>query len=170
MHGKDFDIRISSTHRIRFTSNTFAADNRLLIDLLETNGHAQVLVFIDSGVAEAFPDLEEQVNTYLDRMPGFISRGTIVQTGGEVCKRDADTLQAAWDAIEAAGIDRHSYILCIGGGAYLVLRSGAIVDPFVASYETHCANCHGAELEGIATEGPALIGRELDHGDSVAFR
>jgi len=119
MHGKDFDIRISNTHRIRFTSDAFAADSRLLIDLLETNGHAKVLVFIDSGVAEAFPDLEKQVNDYLDRMPGFVSRGTIVQTGGEVCKRDAKTLQAAWDAIEKAGIDRHSYILCIGGGAYL---------------------------------------------------
>ncbi|BDS05968.1 3-dehydroquinate synthase [Oceaniferula spumae] len=119
MHGKDFDIRISNTHRIRFTRDAFAVDSRLLIDLLETNGHAKVLVFIDSGVAEAFPNLEKQVNDYLDRMPGFDSRGTIVQVGGEVCKRDANTLQAAWDAIEKAGIDRHSYILCIGGGAYL---------------------------------------------------
>ena len=119
MQGKDFDIRISNTHRIRFTRDTFAVDNRLLIDLLETNGHAKVLVFIDHGVAEAFPDLEKSVNDYLDRMPGFDSRGTIVQTGGETCKRDANTLQAAWDAIEEAGIDRHSYILCIGGGAYL---------------------------------------------------
>lgn len=119
MHGKDFDIRISNTHRIRFTRDAFAVDSRLLIDLLETNGHAKLLVFIDSGVAEAFPDLEARVNDYLDRMPGFDSRGTIVQTGGETCKRDADTLQAAWDAIEKAGIDRHSYILCIGGGAYL---------------------------------------------------
>lgn len=119
MHGKDFDIRISNTHRIRFTRDAFAVDSRLLIDLLETNGHAKVLVFIDSGVAEAFPNLEARVNDYLDRMPGFDSRGTIVQTGGETCKRDADTLQAAWDAIEKAGIDRHSYILCIGGGAYL---------------------------------------------------
>ncbi|MBK1830398.1 3-dehydroquinate synthase [Verrucomicrobiaceae bacterium R5-34] len=119
MHGKDFDIRISNKHRIRFTSDTFAADSRVLIDLLETNGHAKVLAFIDNGVAEAFPELQQQVNDYLDRMPGFVSRGTIVQTGGEFCKRDANTLQAAWDAIEKAGIDRHSYILCIGGGAYL---------------------------------------------------
>jgi glucose/arabinose dehydrogenase len=31
-----------------------------------------------------------------------------------------------------------------------------------------CAGCHGADLEGNPPEGPALIGRELDHGDSVA--
>ena len=119
MHGKNFDIRTSSTHRIRFTRDAFVADNRMLIDLLETNGHAKLLVFIDHGVAHAFPKLEGQINDYLDRMPGFKSLGTIVQTGGETCKRDQLTLQAAWDAIEKAGIDRHSYIICIGGGAYL---------------------------------------------------
>lgn len=119
MHGKNFDIRTSTPHRIRFTRDAFVADNRMLIDLLETNGHAKVIVFIDNGVANAFPELEGQVNDYLDRMPGFTSRGTIVQTGGETCKRNQSTLQAAWDAIEKAGIDRHSYIVCIGGGAYL---------------------------------------------------
>ena len=71
MQGKDFDIRISNTHRVRFTRDAFSVDNRLLIDLLETNGHAKVLVFIDSGVAETFPQLETQVNDYLSRMPGF---------------------------------------------------------------------------------------------------
>ena len=119
MQGKDFDIRISTKHRIRFTRNAFVPENRLLIDLLETNGHAKVIAFIDSGVAEAFPSLEAQVNDYLERMPGFISKGTLVQTGGEACKGNTDTLQAAWDTIEQAGIDRHSYIICIGGGAYL---------------------------------------------------
>ena len=119
MQGKDFDIRINTTHRIRFTRDAFSTENRILIDLLETNGHAKVIVFIDNGVAEAFPKLEAQVNEYLDRMPGFVSRGTVVQTGGEFCKRDANTLQTAWDTIEKAGIDRHSYVICIGGGAYL---------------------------------------------------
>jgi len=91
----------------------------MLIDLLETNGHAKVLAFIDRGVTQAFPELESQVNDYLNRMPGFDAHGTVVQTGGEPCKRDRATLQEAWDIIEREGIDRHSYILCIGGGAYL---------------------------------------------------
>jgi 3-dehydroquinate synthase len=119
MHGKDFDIRVSTSHRIRFTRDAFAAENRTLVDLLETKGHAKVMAFIDRGVSDAFPALETQVRDYLERMPGFVSKGTIVQTGGEECKRDAGTLQAAWDSIEQAGIDRHSYIICIGGGAYL---------------------------------------------------
>ena len=119
MHGKDFDIRINTPHRIRFTRDAFTHENRLLVDLLKTNGQAKVIAFIDSGVAQAFPELESQVSDYLEHMPGFVSRGTIVQAGGEGCKRDASTLQAAWDTLESAGIDRHSYIICIGGGAYL---------------------------------------------------
>ena len=119
MHGKNFDIRINNTHRIRFTRDAFSIENRMLVDLLETNGHTKVLAFIDRGVADAFPNLEGQVNNYLERMLGFDTRGTIVQTGGESCKQDKQTLQSAWDAIEQAGIDRHSYIICIGGGAYL---------------------------------------------------
>ena len=91
----------------------------MLTDLLETRGNAKILAFIDKGVAEAVPMLENQVTDYLERMPGFQSHGTIIQPGGEACKRDLTTLQEAWDAIEKAGIDRHSYVLCIGGGAYL---------------------------------------------------
>lgn len=119
MHGKNFDIRISNTHRIRFTREAFAVDNRMLAELLDTNGHAKVITFIDRGVAEEFPELEQQINNYIEHMPGFDSRGIVIQTGGESCKRDKQTLQEAWNAIEQAGIDRHSYILCIGGGAYL---------------------------------------------------
>jgi len=119
MQGKDYDIRITSKHRVRFTRDAFNLDNRLLIDLLETNGQAKVLTFIDQGVADAFPELQTQVENYMERMPGYVSLGTIAYQGGEDCKRDANTLQTAWDAIEKAGIDRHSYIICIGGGAFL---------------------------------------------------
>lgn len=119
MQGKDYDIHITSKHRVRFTRDAFDVDNRMLTDLLETNGQAKVLAFVDQGVADTFPGLRERVEDYLGRLPGFVSRGAITYRGGEDCKRDAGTLQAAWDAIEAAGIDRHSYILCIGGGAFL---------------------------------------------------
>ena len=57
MHGKDFDIRINTPHRIRFTRGAFAHENRLLVDLLQTNGQAKVIAFIDSGVAQAFAEL-----------------------------------------------------------------------------------------------------------------
>jgi len=53
-------------------------------------------------------------------------------------------------------------------GAYLWVRMTGLVDPFVANYTEHCAGCHGVALEGRPPGGPALIDRELAHGDSVA--
>ena len=86
MQGKDFDIRISTKHRVRFTRNAFVPENRLLIDLLETNGHAKVIAFIDSGVAEAFPNLEGQVNDYLERMPPLYPRAPWCKPGARHAK------------------------------------------------------------------------------------
>ncbi|MDC0088235.1 3-dehydroquinate synthase [Akkermansiaceae bacterium] len=119
MQGQDFQIKLNATHRVRFTRDAFKLNNRLLADILETKGHSKIIVFIDRGVAEAFPDLETTINDYLDSIENLTSCGSIIQTGGEECKKNKETLQEAWDIIEEKGIDRHSYILCIGGGAYL---------------------------------------------------
>ncbi|MGJ8676965.1 MAG: 3-dehydroquinate synthase [Akkermansiaceae bacterium] len=119
MSETDFQINISIPHRIRFSREVFSQKNPLLADLLETSGRSKVIAFIDQGVAETFPNLKNQVEDYLVNMPNFVFKGVVIQAGGEVCKSDATTLQKAWNIIEAAGIDRHSYILCIGGGAYL---------------------------------------------------
>ena len=50
---------------------------------------------------------------------------------------------------------------------FRLLSNGGLVDPFVADYEEHCSSCHGAELQGVAERGPALIDTELLHGDTV---
>ena len=59
-------------------------------------------------------------------------------------------------------------IALLASGAYLLLRDGGLVDPFVATYDEHCSRCHGANLEGAVALGPALIDASLSHGDSVA--
>lgn len=59
-------------------------------------------------------------------------------------------------------------LVSVGAGAlYLMLANGGLVDPFIADYEDHCVSCHGAQLEGVPGMGPALLGVELQHGDSV---
>lgn len=52
--------------------------------------------------------------------------------------------------------------------AFLVLLQGTQVDPFVATFEEQCIDCHGANLQGAGPAGPALVDVELKHGDSVA--
>ena len=39
-------------------------------------------------------------------------------------------------------------------------------DPFLNQYNENCSVCHGEQLEGTA-QGPALVGVDLRHGESI---
>src|SRR5512134_2192691 len=56
-------------------------------------------------------------------------------------------------------------VVVVAGGLDLYRRLHS--DPFTPLYAENCAVCHGEAFEGAA-QGPALLGRALTHGDSVA--
>ncbi len=116
---KDYTISLELKHRIRFTKDAFSGANRMLAQLLETNGHAKVLVFLEQAVAVEFPQLKEQIEEYFKGTSGLIFKGVRVDVGAEECKRNEKVLRRVWDGIEEEKIDRHSYIFAIGGGAFL---------------------------------------------------
>ena len=119
MTGEDFDIQVSFRHRIRFTRGAFSPGNKLLSDLLETRGNSKVLVFVETGLKEFFPKLEAQIQDYFGEVAGIRLTGVEWLVGGEEAKRDDSVYQSAMAAIEKHHIDRHSYIMVIGGGAFL---------------------------------------------------
>lgn len=119
MTGEDFDIQVSFRHRIRFTRGAFSPENTLLSGLLETRGHSKVLVFVELGLREFFPLLEGQIQDYFAELSGIRLTGVEWLPGAEKAKRDDRVYQAAMAAIEKHHIDRHSYVLVIGGGAFL---------------------------------------------------
>jgi 3-dehydroquinate synthase len=119
MSGEDFEIQVGFRHRIRFTRDAFASSNRLVAGLLETAGRSKVLVFVETGLRDFFPELEGEVQDYFSDLPGLRLAGVEWLPGGEVSKRDDRVYRAAMGAIERHGIDRHSYVLVIGGGAFL---------------------------------------------------
>jgi len=119
MKGEDFDIQVSFRHRIRFTRGAFSLGNDLLSELLETRGHSKVLVFIENGLREHFPQLEGEIQDYFFDLNDFRLTGVEWLPGAEVAKRDDQVYQKAMSAIEQHHIDRHSYIIVIGGGAFL---------------------------------------------------
>ncbi len=68
-------------------------------------------------------------------------------------------------ALEIAGIVFGALVLLVLGlGVYVITRPP---DPFIPLYAEQCAVCHGEAFEGAA-QGPALVGRALTNGDSVA--
>eukprot|EP00903_Cladosiphon_okamuranus_P004230 g4228.t1 len=114
----DFQIPVTFTHRVVFTRSAFVSGNGMLRDLLEEGGGRRVLVFLETAVAEAQEGLVERIGTYFAPLD-FDFRGVRTFEGAEPCKADDRLVKDVWSEIDLAGIDRHSYVLVIGGGAFL---------------------------------------------------
>ncbi len=124
-------IPVTFQHRIAFTHGAFDPKNHTLNDLIVESSDlgraSRMLVLIDSGVAENNPGLCDEVTRYADRHRGTIELvfAPMVLPGGEPCKNDWALVETIWQAIEFHGICRHSYLIAIGGGAFLDLAGFA---------------------------------------------
>lgn len=110
----DLSFSVTFRHRILFAEDAFAPSNTCLNRLF---ADAKVLCVVDAGLASANPGL----------VAGILARGLnltrppLVLAGGEACKHDPAEAAAISAAIAEDGICRHSFILAIGGGAFLDL-------------------------------------------------
>jgi len=118
MDRHDFDIPVTFKHRVIFTREAFSIGNTAVADVLAEGGGRRVLVFLESAVASAWKGLADQIHTYFEKLD-FDFRGVRVYGGGEICKADEDLVHEVWREIDMSHIDRHSYALVIGGGAFL---------------------------------------------------
>jgi 3-dehydroquinate synthase len=118
MDRHDFEIPVTFRHRVIFTREAFAQDNRALADVLAEGGGRRVLVFLETSVAEAWKGLSSQIQAYFGQLD-LDFRGVRIFAGGESCKADEDLVHEVWREIDHGHIDRHSYVLAIGGGAFL---------------------------------------------------
>lgn len=114
----DFQIPVSFKHRVVFTRDAFAPGNDEVAEILSEGGGRRVIVFLEEAVAGAWPKLEAQIGNYFAARE-FDFRGVVVLPGGEACKADDSVVRKVWAELDAAHVDRHSYALVIGGGAFL---------------------------------------------------
>ncbi|MEI6535778.1 MAG: 3-dehydroquinate synthase [Verrucomicrobiaceae bacterium] len=120
-------FKISHTQRVLFTRDVFDHKNTTLRDLLDSAKEGscvtRALVFVDSHVNDARPELLLELKSYAAAHADVFSlAGTPVNvTGGEACKNDFSLVEKCWAAINDAGLDRHSFVFVIGGGAVLDL-------------------------------------------------
>jgi 3-dehydroquinate synthase len=119
-----FPIILRHEHRLIFTRDVFGETNPVLADLLtsrEPGESVRVLVFFDAGLLSAFPDLATKIERWFavrsDRFQ--LAAAPILVPGGEGVKNDFHQTEKVWSDINAAGMDRHSYVLALGGGAVL---------------------------------------------------
>jgi 3-dehydroquinate synthase len=88
---------------------------------LEPKKRHRCLVFIDDGLAEAQPSLAEDVAAYMRHHAGrleLVARPFPVP-GGERIKTDLHFVEQMQQRLHEHHIDRHSFVIAVGGGAML---------------------------------------------------
>lgn len=115
------------TYNVFFTERLFDISNPLFADFFApqfTDEASKKLLFVlDSGVIEAYPDLTEAIRVYVNRptVPVALVPDLLVVPGGEAAKNDPALVEQIVEAVDRYGIDRHSYIVAVGGGSVLDL-------------------------------------------------
>ena len=114
-------------HQVHFTHDVFSPDNALLADVLADGRpvpfgrRAKALVVVDEALAQATPGLVARIEAW------FAARADATQLvcppvliiGGEPVKNAYFRVSEIHALIERFHIDRHGYVLAIGGGALL---------------------------------------------------
>ena len=114
-HSLERTITVSFAHRIFFTRAVFSPDNALLAGMLS----AKALVVVEQAVAHAFPNLSEDITRYFTKSSAQLVSAPLIVPGGEAVKNNRELVDQLYREIERHGIDRHSHVLAIGGGALL---------------------------------------------------
>jgi 3-dehydroquinate synthase len=121
-------IELSHEHRVLFCRDVFGAGGEQLAGLLEEGwdeeeGVVRVLVLVDRGLAEGKRGLLEQLVKWVEERPTMVelAGGPVVMEGGEGSKNDWAMVERVWGEINGRGIDRHSQVWALGGGAFLDL-------------------------------------------------
>ena len=114
----DFQIPVSFKHRVCFTRGAFRSSNSLVGELLSEGGGRRVLVLVEEAVSSLWPELDREIEGYFADL-GFDWRGVFTLPGGESVKADDRLVRQVWQRIDDEHVDRHSYLLAIGGGAFL---------------------------------------------------
>ncbi|TAE29368.1 MAG: 3-dehydroquinate synthase [Cytophagales bacterium] len=117
---------VQFTYSVSFTDGLFDAHNTLFADFLasqSTAEHPKKLLFVlDGGILTAFPDLTNQIRAYFAHLPNAqLINDLLTVSGGEGAKNDPALVERIVDAIDRHGIDRHAYVVGIGGGSVLDL-------------------------------------------------
>jgi 3-dehydroquinate synthase len=117
-------VQVSWRHRVYFTRGVFGANNDLLKQVLaleRSNALAKALIVVDESLAEAQPGLIRDIENYFTEHSGELKLvcAPMVLEGGERVKNSYFHVSEIQSHVEKHHIDRHSYIIAVGGGALL---------------------------------------------------
>lgn len=126
--GRTFVQRFSVSYEfpVYFTRDVFSEANPILAEALAGAPGARgrkVAFLVDEGVVREMPDLPRRIAAYLAAANAGVELSGKVEVvaGGERSKNDPALVERLQRQLVALGLDRHSYVVAIGGGALLDL-------------------------------------------------
>ncbi|MCJ7956176.1 MAG: 3-dehydroquinate synthase [Pseudomonas sp.] len=115
-------FQVSYHYPVLFTDHIFQADNLCLHQQLtrQNPGRTTVLVFVDEQLLLCSAQLPQQINDYFSAHAAdlHLQAAPIAVPAGELSKTP-DVLQQLYAQMLENGLDRHCYVLALGGGAVL---------------------------------------------------
>lgn len=119
------EFSVPYEYEIHFTNDLFDLENRLIAHYfskqkLTEDQIPKVVFMIDQGVADHHPDLTNRIQKYFETLPQVrLIEDFYIFPGGEVIKNDRESQEEMLNIIDRHSIDRHSYVIAVGGGAIL---------------------------------------------------
>ena len=117
---------VTYDYKVLFTENLFKPSNSSFVDVfrhLNTSRPQRLVFVIDSEVARLHSNLIQDIKRYCSNHSTLLTNCSepLVVLGGELAKNDFDFVNSVLRLIDDNRIDRHSYVVAIGGGAILDL-------------------------------------------------
>jgi 3-dehydroquinate synthase len=117
-------ISVTFRHRVFFTEGVFEPGNSLLCEVLQshrTGDRARALVVVDNGLSRSEPALPSRIMTWFNTHSDVVElvAAPYEVEGGERAKNAYFHISEIHEKIDRCHIDRHNYVLAIGGGAVL---------------------------------------------------
>ena len=122
VYHQEFSVRYD--YPVHFTEHLFARDNPVFAQSISRREPAKrhrVVVFVDSNVAASWPALVHDIAAYAEVHAEFldlVGRPEVV-AGGEQVKNDPALVTSLQRRLVDLNIDRHAFVVGIGGGAFL---------------------------------------------------
>ncbi|MDB3935349.1 3-dehydroquinate synthase [Granulosicoccus sp.] len=115
---------VDFAYPVIFTNGLFQSTNPMLRDTLsrpEPAKRHRMVVFVDTGVADTFPtlaaDIARYAEAYADQLQLLLD--PVLMPAGETIKSELHHIEVMQKILSDQHVDRHSYVLGIGGGALL---------------------------------------------------
>ena len=118
-------FKVAYEYPVYFTRDLFSADNNVLVEAIGPQEaiKPKLALFVDDGVVREMHDLPRRIQAYAAAHADALELAGAVMLvrGGERAKNEPAIVEELQRRLVELGLDRHSYVVAVGGGAMLDL-------------------------------------------------